>query len=174
MKRLIFFIPLFLFMLVGCEKKRSENNSNPIEKPIEYERTVWINPDVECCGVKDPINNLGWLKEASEFDEYKNQQKQIEAGDILIEEAGKTVLEYQDEVDKLHKQLVKLETTLNKILAESTSNMLTLQQDAEATAADTVNTYRMYWEGKAQGVQEAMNILKIVKEHYLTKENNNA
>ena len=50
MKRLIFFIPLFLFMLVGCEKKRSENNSNPIEKPIEYERTVWINPDVECCG----------------------------------------------------------------------------------------------------------------------------
>ena len=71
MKRLIFFIPLFLFMLVGCEKKRSENNSNPIEKPIEYERTVWINPDVECCGVKDPLNNLGWLKEASEFDEYK-------------------------------------------------------------------------------------------------------
>ena len=63
MKRLIFFIPLFLFMLVGCEKKRSENNSNPIEKPIEYERTVWINPDVECCGVKNPINNLEWLKE---------------------------------------------------------------------------------------------------------------
>ena len=69
MKRLIFFIPLFLFMLVGCEKKRSENNSNPIEKPIEYERTVWINPDVECCGVKDPLNNLGWLRETSKFDE---------------------------------------------------------------------------------------------------------
>lgn len=104
----------------------------------------------------------------------ESQQKQIEAGDILIEEAGKTVLEYQDEVDKLHKQLVKLETTLNKILTESTSNMLTLQQDAEATATDTDNAYRMYWNGKAQGVQEAMNILKIVKEHYLTKENNNA
>ncbi len=75
MKRLIFFIPLFLFMLVGCEKKRSENNSNPIEKPIEYERTVWINPDVECCGVKDPLNNLGWLRDI--YDIRLNQYKQL-------------------------------------------------------------------------------------------------
>ena len=49
MKKLLFFISLFLFMLVGCEKR--------------YERTIWVNPDVECCGVKDPINNIEWLKD---------------------------------------------------------------------------------------------------------------
>lgn len=47
MKKLIFFISLSLLILVGCEK--------------EYERTIWVNPDVECCGVKDPLNNLEWL-----------------------------------------------------------------------------------------------------------------
>ena len=49
MKRLIFFISLSLLVLVGCEK--------------HYERTIWVNPDVECCGVKDPINNIEWLEE---------------------------------------------------------------------------------------------------------------
>ena len=49
MKKLIFFISLFLLALVGCERN--------------YERTIWVNPDVECCGVKDPLNNLEWLKE---------------------------------------------------------------------------------------------------------------
>ncbi len=48
MKKLIFFISLSL-LLVGCEKR--------------YERTIWVNPDVECCGVKDPINNLEWLND---------------------------------------------------------------------------------------------------------------
>ena len=47
MKKLIFFISLSLLTLVGCEKN--------------YERTIWVNPDVECCGVKDPLNNLEWL-----------------------------------------------------------------------------------------------------------------
>ncbi len=56
MKKLIFFISLFLLTLMGCERN--------------YERTIWINPDVECCGVKDPLNNLEWLKESSRFDEY--------------------------------------------------------------------------------------------------------
>jgi hypothetical protein len=56
MKKLIFFISLSLLTLVGCEKN--------------YERTIWINPNVECCGVKDPLNNLKWLKESSKFDEY--------------------------------------------------------------------------------------------------------
>ncbi len=49
---------LFLFLLVGCERN--------------YERTIWINPDVECCGVKDPLNNIEWLKwkyDFSYFDE---------------------------------------------------------------------------------------------------------
>ena len=59
MKRLIFFIPLFLFMLVGCERERNYERN--------YERTIWINPDVECCGVKDPLTNLEWLKEWYEF-----------------------------------------------------------------------------------------------------------
>ncbi|MBR5824019.1 MAG: hypothetical protein IKY67_07740 [Paludibacteraceae bacterium] len=49
MKKLIFFISLSLLTLVGCEKN--------------YERTIWVNPDVECCGVKDPINNIEWLKD---------------------------------------------------------------------------------------------------------------
>ena len=61
MKKLIFLILLSLLILVGCERKRSEHN---------YERTIWVNPDVECCGVKDPLNNLGWLKEESRFYEY--------------------------------------------------------------------------------------------------------
>ncbi len=49
MKKLIFFISLSLLTLVGCEK--------------HYERTIWVNPDVECCGVKDPLNNLEWLND---------------------------------------------------------------------------------------------------------------
>lgn len=59
MKRL-FFIALSILTLTGCEL---------IEKIIgyDYERVKWINPDVECCGVKDPLNNLAWLN-----DWYKN------------------------------------------------------------------------------------------------------
>ena len=49
MKKLIFFISLSLLALVGCERN--------------YERIIWVNPDVECCGVKDPLNNLEWLNE---------------------------------------------------------------------------------------------------------------
>ena len=64
MKKLIFIIALFtLISLVGCEKK--------------YERTIWINPDVECCGVKDPINNLEWLKEF--YDMRFNQYEQFKS-----------------------------------------------------------------------------------------------
>ncbi len=61
MKKLVFFISLSLLILVGCDKQPSKHN---------YERTIWINPDVECCGVQDPINNLEWLREMSKFDEY--------------------------------------------------------------------------------------------------------
>ena len=59
MKRL-FFITLSILTLTGCEL---------IGKIIgyDYERVKWINPDVECCGVKDPLNNLAWLN-----DWYKN------------------------------------------------------------------------------------------------------
>ncbi len=57
MKKLIFFISLSLLTLVGCEKN--------------YERTIWVNPDVECCGVKDPLNNLEWLRQTAYFNDYE-------------------------------------------------------------------------------------------------------
>lgn len=63
MKKLIFItivIVFFLFFLAAC---------GLIE--FNYKRTIWINPDVECCGVKDPINNLEWLTEWYE-DSYFN------------------------------------------------------------------------------------------------------
>ena len=110
MKKLIFLISLSLLILVGCERKRSQHNSeheyeriiwvnsdvniehkhehtiwaNPDEN-IEhvYERSIWINPDVECCGVKDPLNNLGWLKETSKFDEY-NEAPQTDYNYIFL------------------------------------------------------------------------------------------
>lgn len=63
MKKLIFFISLSLLILVGCEK--------------EYERTIWVNPDVECCGVKDPLNNLEWLNIWYE-DSYFNEENELD------------------------------------------------------------------------------------------------
>ena len=57
MKKLVFFSLLSLLTLVGCEKR--------------YERTIWVNPDVKCCGVEDPINNLEWLTQTTYFKEYK-------------------------------------------------------------------------------------------------------
>ena len=56
MEKLMFIVLLFLFLFVGCEKR--------------YERTSWVNSEVECGGVKDPLNNLEWLREASRFDDY--------------------------------------------------------------------------------------------------------
>ena len=52
MKQYIFVIAFFCVLIfAGCERERN------------YERTTWVNPDVECCGVKDPLNNLEWLNE---------------------------------------------------------------------------------------------------------------
>ena len=56
MEKLMFFVLLSLFLFVGCEKR--------------YKRTICVNSEVECCGVKDPLNNLEWLREASRFDDY--------------------------------------------------------------------------------------------------------
>ena len=69
MKKLIFItivIAFFLFFLTAC---------GLIE--FNYKRTIWINPDVECCGVKDPINNLEWLKEYYE-DSYFNENNTLD------------------------------------------------------------------------------------------------
>ncbi len=72
MKALKFLLFLFFFVFVACEKNKNSSQTDQSDvPPVVYERTVWVNEDVECCGVKDPLNNLGWLKEASEFDEYK-------------------------------------------------------------------------------------------------------
>lgn len=63
MKKLIFFISLSLLALVGCEHN--------------YERTIWVNPDVECCGVKDPLNNLEWLNNWYK-DSYFNKENELD------------------------------------------------------------------------------------------------
>ena len=81
MKKLIFFISLFLLTLMGCERN--------------YKRTIWINPDVECCGVKDPINNLEWLKEWCE-DSYFNEELILDAkiyGEFIFLYQNKITLE---------------------------------------------------------------------------------
>jgi len=58
MKKLIFFISLSLLILAGCSVKKDGNFTRV---KIDKQRTVWINKDIECCGVKDPVNNLEWL-----------------------------------------------------------------------------------------------------------------
>ena len=73
MKKLVFFISLSLLILVGCDKQPSEHN---------YERTIWTNPDVECCGVKDPINNLEWLKDI--YNTWFNQQLQYSSYEYIF------------------------------------------------------------------------------------------
>ena len=60
MKKLVFFISLSLLILAGCSVKK---NGNFTRVKIDRQRTVWINKDIECCGVKDIVNNWDWLKE---------------------------------------------------------------------------------------------------------------
>ncbi len=79
MKKLIFFISLFLLTLMGCERN--------------YERTIWINPDVECCGVKDPINNLEWLTEWYE-DSYFNRVINYPTSQIIYLFSNDTTFEH--------------------------------------------------------------------------------
>ena len=62
MKKLILFISLSLLILVGCSVKKDGNFTRV---KIDRDRTVWINQDVECCGVKDPANNLEWFKKTT-------------------------------------------------------------------------------------------------------------
>ena len=99
MKKLILFISLSVLILVGCEEKHSEHKhdykrtiwvnpdvniehepertiwANPDENiEHKYKRTIWINSDVECCGVKDPLNNLEWLKKIYDI-KYKRYEQ---------------------------------------------------------------------------------------------------
>lgn len=82
MKKLIFFISLSLLTLVGCE---GEHN---------YERTIWVNPDVECCGVKDPLNNLEWLKTWYE-DSYFNKKR-----GLVYEKYAEFIFIYENDSNK--------------------------------------------------------------------------
>ena len=86
MKKLLFFISLFMFALVGCERERNYERN--------YERTIWINLDVECCGVKDPLNNLEWLKEWYE-DSYFNEEKVLD-----YEEYAEFIFVYENDSSK--------------------------------------------------------------------------
>ena len=81
MKKLIFFISLSMLILVGCEEKKYECTS------------TWINPDVECCGVEDPLNNLEWLNEI--HIEYKSQYLYGHKAEILC-------LKYENKTTKEH------------------------------------------------------------------------
>ena len=58
MKKIIVFISLSMLILVGCSVKKDGNFTR---MKIDKQRTVWVNQDIECCGVKDPANNLEWL-----------------------------------------------------------------------------------------------------------------
>ena len=86
MKKLLFFISLVMFALVGCERERNYERN--------YERTIWINLDVECCGVKDPLNNLEWLKEWYE-DSYFNEEKVLD-----YEEYAEFIFVYENDSSK--------------------------------------------------------------------------
>ena len=57
MKKLIFIFSLSALILVGCEEK--------------CKRTFWVNTEIECCSVKNPIDNLNWLKQTAYFSEYE-------------------------------------------------------------------------------------------------------
>ena len=73
-KLIIIIVTLTLLVFISCGEKIVEQPPNkPSDKPTETtecKRTIWVNPDVECCDVKDPLNNLEWLRKTSKFDEY--------------------------------------------------------------------------------------------------------
>ena len=76
MKKLIFIFSLSALILVGCEK--------------HYECTIWVNTDVECCNVKNPIDNLEWLKEL--YNVYKMPIKQRNLDNLIFSFYSKMIL----------------------------------------------------------------------------------
>ena len=65
MKKSILFLAIIASIFVACEQQADKN---PTTKP-NIEPNFWINTDSECCGVKDPLNTLEWLRAKSQFDE---------------------------------------------------------------------------------------------------------
>ena len=65
MKKLIFFISISMLILAGCSVKKDGNFTRV---KIDKQRTVWVNQNVECCGIKDIVNNWDWLKEMYSYD----------------------------------------------------------------------------------------------------------
>ena len=81
MKRAIFVIAFFCMLIfAGCERERN------------YERTIWVNPDVECCGVKDPLNNLEWLRQTAYFNDYETASYSFSNYILLLKNRFKTTL----------------------------------------------------------------------------------
>lgn len=60
MKKLIFIFSLSALILVGCEEK--------------FKSKIWINPNIEYCGVTAPIDSLEWFKNDFQpaFDDLNN------------------------------------------------------------------------------------------------------
>ena len=55
MKTVIIFLVLISGILSGCEPK------------IQYDCQVWVNEEAEVCGVKNPIENIDWLKKINQL-----------------------------------------------------------------------------------------------------------
>ena len=101
MKKLIFFISLSVLILVGCEEKKYECTS------------TWINPDVECCGVSDPINNLEWLNAI-----HLKQQSQYLYGS----KAEILCLKYENKITKEHSILFYKHNVNSRIVSTHDCN----------------------------------------------------
>ena len=74
MKKLIFFISISMLILAGCSVKKDGNFTHT---DIDNNRIIWVNWEVECCGVNDPLNNLEWLKK--DYDRVLKLYEQIES-----------------------------------------------------------------------------------------------
>lgn len=59
-KYILIILPLLIMSLAGCEQKP------------KFKMDIYVNTDAEICGVKDPMNNIDWLKE--KLDYYRSKE----------------------------------------------------------------------------------------------------
>lgn len=59
-KYILIILPLLIMRLAGCEQKP------------KFKMDIYVNTDAEICGVKDPMNNIDWLKE--NLDHYRSKE----------------------------------------------------------------------------------------------------
>ena len=89
MKKSILFLAIIASIFVACEQQADKN---PTTKP-NIEPNFWINTDSECCGVKDPLNTLEWLRAKSQFDE-DNENPDYKYHYILLFRNQETLIDY--------------------------------------------------------------------------------